>query len=315
MPATTAAVTQSIKYGTPVKAVDRQFQGADALSKQYGNIDYDRDAIESVFQKGVDAEYAAKKAEYARSANQYYNRLGSSQNAYLDAMRKSRAGAVETGASSGIQSSNALSAMLGMSQQTSLDNTTLAQGQRALADQEGAARAKAVNDAMQYANQQKLALGTLDTNQGAVNAQKYVGELGANAQVATANTAASAQGYTADQQKAASDYSSNMNYKGVDLSSGRQLEGTRYSSDKGLEGQKVYAGGMVQSANVNANAARYAANQNLNASRYESDNATNRTTQTNVTSIVNTAIANKQFSQDPLSFLNTLYGTGKEPAK
>lgn len=307
----TASVQSTIKYGTPVEAKDRQLLDAQQIARQYGNINYDQDAISNIFKDSVTQEYAAKKADYARTANQYYNRLGQSQNAYLDAMRKERAGAVMTGAAAGMQSSNALSALLGMSQQSSADNTALTQQARALADQEAAAQAKARQDAMQYADQNKLAMGQLGANLYGVDAQKYIGELGANAQVGAANVAASAQGYAADQGLAGTQYAAqknlegtqyaaNKNLEGVDLSSQRQLEGTKYGADQSLEGQRVYAGGMVQSANVNANATRYAANQNLKASAYESEMAYDRQVQSNMTALMRDAYAknDKTFMDD-----------------
>lgn len=304
-----ATASSQIQYGTPVDAKDRQLLDAQQIAKQYGNINYDEDAIASIFRDQVDQEYAAKQAAYARTANQYYNRLGTSQNAYLDAMRKERAGAVMTGAAQGMQSSNALSALLGLSQQTSADNTMLTQEARALADQQAAAQAQARRDAMQYADQNRLAMATTGANLYGVDAQKYIGELGANAQVGAANIAASAQGYTADQGLAgtryASDqnlagtrYASDQNLKGVDLSSGRQLEGTQYSADKSLEGQRVYAGGMVQSANVNANASRYAANQNVEAQRIAGVAQVEATMQQNRSNILQTVLSGGSLTPD-----------------
>ena len=254
----------TIKYGTPVKATDRGLMSTQDLAVKYGNVDYDRDAIEGVFQGAVDAEYAAKNKEYTRSANQYYNRLATSQNAYLDAMRK-QAGlqAVQSGASQGMQAANQLSGMLGMSQQTSLDATTLAQQQRALADQQAAAQSAATKEALTYANQQKLALGTLGANIYATDAQKYAAELGYNAAVSAANTAASAQGYTADQALQGTTYNADKNFAGTTYTADKNYAGTtyaadssagasKYSADQGYKGQVAYANGLQGAAAASA---------------------------------------------------------------
>lgn len=273
----TSTSTTSIKYSNPVTARDRELRGAEDLAARYGNIDYDRGAIENVFQGAVDKEYAAKQQAYDRSANQYYDRLSQSQDSYLDAMRKQAAmNSVQSGATQGMNAANQLSAMLGMSQQTSGDATALAQEQRALADQQAAAQAAATRQALEYANAQKLALGTLGSNIYATDAQKYIGELGANAQLEAANTAASAQGYAADQGLAGTQYNADQNLagqryaadqnlRGVDLTSGRNLEGQRYASDQQLAGTQ-YNADMNYKGNV------YTADQNLAGTRYTSDN-------------------------------------------
>lgn len=253
----TTSASTSIKYSNPVTATDRALLGAEDLAAKYGNIDYDRGAIENIFQGAVGKEYDAKQNEYGRSASQYTNRLAQSQNSYLDAMRKQAAlNSVQSGASRGMNAANELSAMLGMSQQTSADATELAHQQRALIDQRAAAEAAATREALTYANQQKLALGTLGANVYATDAQKYVGELGANAQLEAANTAASAQGYAADQGLAGTRYNADQNLAGVDLTSQRNLEGVRYNADQNLAGQDLTSARNLEGT-------RYNADQNL----------------------------------------------------
>lgn len=276
MATSSASATTKIQYGKPVDAKDRELRGAEDLAALYGNIDYDRGAIEGIFQGAVDQEYAAKQAEYDRSASQYYNRLAQSQDTYLDALRKQAAtNAVQSGASQGMGAATQLSALMDLSRQTSADATELTQEQRALIDQQEAARAKATMDALTYANEQKMALGTLGANIYASDAQKYIGELGAGAQIEAANTAASAQGYTADQALAGQRYASDKQLEGVDLSSGRQLEGTRYSADQALLGTRYTAdqqlAGVDLSSGRQLEGTRYTADQNLAGTRYASD--------------------------------------------
>lgn len=268
------AATSTVKYSTPGTATDRERLGAASLAAQYGNIDYDRQGIEDVFQKSVDATGAMKQKEYERSANQYYNRQAQSQNAYLGAMRKANAQAVSSGAARGMQSANELSALLGISQQTSLDNTTLAQDQRGLIDKLAADKAAATQKALEYANATKMGLGTLDANLYATDAQKYAAELGAKSQVDSANTAASAQEvaaqqarsgqeYTADQNLSGTQYTSDRNLEGVQYNANQNLAGTRYSAEQNRAGQEAYAGAYSSAAQTQAAASRYAANQNL----------------------------------------------------
>ena len=278
--ATASTQTQTtIQYGKPVDAKDRELRGAQDLAALYGGVDYDRGQIEGIFQNAVDKEYAAKQAAYDRTANQYYNRLGQSQNAYLDAMRKSNAGAVMSGAAAGMQNANALSSLLGLSQQTSADNTMLTQEARALADQKAAAQSMATRDALDYANQQKLALGTLGVNAYGVDAQKYVGELGANAQMATANTAASAQGYTADQ-----------GLKGTKYAADQNLAGTKYAANANVSAARAGAAGYVQQAQIAAAAGNYQAELGLAGVSIQSASAVDVAKLNNIGPILNTGL-------------------------
>ena len=249
----------AIKYGNTVKAKDRELMGAPSLAEKYGNIDYDRAAIERVFQDATDAEFAAKRKEYDRTAGKYYNNLASSQTAYLDAMRKANAQAVQSGANAGMQNANALSAILGMSQQSSADATQLAQDRRALEDQYAESRAKNIQEALEYANQQKLALGQLGANIYGVDAQKYVGELGYNAQIGAANTAASAEAraadqalrgtlYNADANLAGQKYASDSSFSGSRLNTLAELYGNMYNADQNLAGTKYTADSYKRSS-------------------------------------------------------------------
>lgn len=255
----------TIQFGTPVDARDRELRGAQALSEMYGGITYDRDQIEGIFQGAVDKEYAAKQAEYGRSASQYTNRLAQSQNAYLDAMRRvAQQNAVQRGASFGMLAANELGSMLGMSQQTSEDNTKLVQQQRALIDQQEAARAKATRDALDYSNQQKHALGQLDAGLYASDAQKYVGELAANAQVGAANVAAGAQGYAADKGLEGQRYTADQNLAGVQYNADQNLAGNIYTADQNLVGQRYASDQMLAGT-------QYTADKNLAGNQYSAD--------------------------------------------
>jgi hypothetical protein len=243
----------AIKYGSNMTAQDRELQSAASLSELYGNIDYDRAAIESIFQGATDAEFAAKRAAYNRTANQFYNNLGTAQGSILEAQRRANAQAVQSGANAGMQNANQLSLLLGMSQQSTADATQLAQDARALEDEYAAARAQNVQDALEYANTQKMALGQLGSNIYATDAQKYVGELGYNAQIAAANAAASAEARAADQA----------------------LRGTLYNADANLSGQRYASDSSFNASRLNALADLYGnmynADQNLAGTKYTAD--------------------------------------------
>jgi hypothetical protein len=121
-----------------------ELRSAEMLAKLYG-VNIDQAGITDAFKGSVDSAYKGANRDYTRN-------LADTQMTYLDAMRKSNAGGVQSGAAKGIQGAQELSAMLGMSQQSSA-------GASKLATDQSAASAKAVQDAMAYADQNKLALG------------------------------------------------------------------------------------------------------------------------------------------------------------
>ena len=248
------STTSTIKYGTPVNAQDRQLRGAEALAAKYGDVDYNRSAIEGIFNNATNAEYATKRKENKNTELLYAKKVSQNQNAYLDAMRRQYASnAVQSGANQGMQAANQLSAMMGMNEMSSMDASKQAQAYQLLADKEAQARTANAKTALEYSNAQKMALGTLDSNLYSVDAQKYAAELAANAQVGVANTAASAQGYAADQGLAGTRYNADQNLRSNQYVADQGLAGTRYASDQNLIGN------------------RYTADQNLAGSRYNAD--------------------------------------------
>lgn len=209
-------------------------QDAKTLAAKYGGVNYETAPIEAVFQKSASAANDVSQKAYDRSSAQYANRLGQSQNSYLDAMRKSNAAAISSGASKGMQNANALSAMLGLSQQSSADNTLLTQEQRALGDKYAAAQAKATQDALQYSDTQKMALGSLGANLYGTDTQAYAAGIGGDAQIQAANAAATAAA------------SAGANYgQGLIGSAYNQAQGTMDAADKQLSGVQTQTAGVM----------------------------------------------------------------------
>ena len=261
---------QTYKFGSVADPVDAKRAGLNSiepLSKKFGNINYDQDAIQGIFNTATDAEYATKRKEYERSANQYYNRLATSQGTYLDAMRKAAAqNAVQAGANAGMQNAMTLSSLLGQQQQTASDALELAQQQRALEDQYAEAIANNTERAMQYADTNKQAIANIALQEQANNAQQYAAELSHNAQLSAAAANAAATGYAADQALAGTQYSADKNLEGTQYTADKNFESTKYASDKNYEG-------TVYNANQNLEGTKYSADKNLEGTKYASDNS------------------------------------------
>lgn len=264
-----------IQYGKYVDPTDRELMDINKLSSQYGNINYDQGAIENIYRQATDAKYAAQRADYQRTANQYYSKLGTAQNALLDTLRKNNAQAVASGASRGMSAATQLSSILGMSQQTAGDALLLAQEERALTDKQAAEQAQNTRDALEYANQQKLAMGTLGANLYATDANKYIGELGQRATVEAANVGASATGYAADRGLQGTVYNADRNLEGTKYNADQNLVGVRYNADRNYDSARYTADsnykGTVYNADKNYAGTTYAANANQSTAKLSAD--------------------------------------------
>lgn len=163
-------------------AQDRQVMSqADWLAK-YGNINFDANAIRSIFDAATQAEYAAKRREYDATERKFYDQKGTEQLSILDARRRAAAqNAVQTGANKGMQNAMRLADIIDQTQATAPDALMLAEGRRALIDQEQAAITANAKEAEATSEQRKLDYAKLSSEMYATDAQKYVGELGYDA--------------------------------------------------------------------------------------------------------------------------------------
>lgn len=177
--------------GLPVEAQRAALAEIQSLADLYG-IDYNRDNIESIFQDATDAAHEANLKEYNRTARQYYDKLGATQNSLIDTLRKQRAASITSGANAGMQNATELSEILGLTQTVSPDALALAQDRNALIEAYNAQLAQDVRDAMEYSDQLKQALAALASEKYGYDAQQYVAELSHNANVQAQNTASSA---------------------------------------------------------------------------------------------------------------------------
>ena len=177
--------------GLPVEAQRAALADIQSLADLYG-IDYNRDSIEGVFKDATNAAHEANLKEYNRTARQYYDKLGATQNSLIDTLRKQRAAAITSGANARMQNATELSEILGLTQTVSPDALALAQDRNALIEAYNAQLAQDARDAMEYSDKLKQALAALASEKYGYDAQQYVAELSHNANVQAQNTASSA---------------------------------------------------------------------------------------------------------------------------
>ena len=214
-------------------------RSAEDLASLFGGITYDEAAIRAKFDAATKAEYDLKRKEYEATANKFYEQMYGTQATALDTIRRNNAAAVATGASRGIQAANELSAILGLQETNTQTASELAQQRNLLADQEGAALAKNIVDAMTTSNAVKQALGNLAANLYASDTQFDVGAMQYYAALNQAAQALQGTIYSADRNLDASKYAADQN-----------LAGVQYTADKNVEAAGVTAKGNVDAANA-----------------------------------------------------------------
>ena len=255
-----AASSPSYKPKTP------SYMTGDAMAKNLG-IDYNYKNILSKYDEATAAEYALKNKEYATTENQFYNQIYGAQGTALDAIRKSQAQAIATGASRGLQAANELASMLGLQQETVASATDLAQQRNMLKDKEAEAYTQNVVNATNTYNTLGTTFGNLINNKYAADVQNNVGlmeyfkGLDQNAKNLEGNM------YTADRNLEGNKYTADQNLEGTKYTADQNLAGVDLSSARNLQGQLDYNQTYLQAARAQAEATKYAANANASAQK------------------------------------------------
>lgn len=229
------------------------------LAKMY-NITYDEKAILDKFNAATTAEYDMKNKEYKATENAFYNKLNTSQGTALDAIRKTQAAAVSTGASRGMQAASELSSVLGMQQESVQGATDLANNKNLLVDQQGAAMTKNASTAMTTANAVKQALAGIGANIYAADTQFDVGELDYYAKLDAAKKALEGAGMAA-----------NATTTAAETTAGATRDAAAETSKGYADAANINAKGNTDVANINKESNKYVADKNYETSVYNAN--------------------------------------------
>lgn len=183
----------------------------DELTNDYG-ITNDRQTIEDILNKSIDAKYKGIYKQQDRIENDYYDRMATVSDTMTDLLRKDKLNAIQTGASKGMQAANMLSASLGIGKEAGLGATELARGRADIAFNEGADRTNASQVALETANQLGVDIGKLAANMYNADAVNYGSEMNYLATTDSASLAALAQQYAANAASRAQMYASDKAY-------------------------------------------------------------------------------------------------------
>ena len=171
---------------------------AATLAELYG-LDYDYDSILNTLTKTVDTSYTARRADQDVAENKYYDNTANAQDTLASMLAQQQSQAIQQGTNKGMQAANALSSMLGVSQQFAGGATQLAQDRVQIGREYQASLAKAGENALGTYNTMGQQLGTLSHQLYSDEMSRYAADVDYNAAIAAANASAAA---AADQAQA-----------------------------------------------------------------------------------------------------------------
>ena len=198
-----------------------------ALGDKYG-LTYDMGQIKGILDKATQGIYDNKNEAFKTTENNFYNQMGGLQAESIDALKKTQAAAVATGASKGMAAANELSAILGLQEQTAPLANDLANQKNLLASEEAAAYSKNASTALDTSNAIKQAIANLDLTKYGYDTQESIGIMDYLAAL---------------QDIAANKYASDKTLEGVKYNADSNLAGTKYSSSSG--GSSGYGSGTT----------------------------------------------------------------------
>lgn len=227
--------------------------GGEGLGNIY-QLDYDRNAIENIFNQGTDAQYALMQKEARVAENNYANQQFQAQQDTLNTLRAQRNEQIASGMARGLNAAADQATALGIQQESMNGALELAQNRQMQADQIAAEYANNVVKALQESNAVKQAMAQVAAQLYEADMLGYTGELGYLGQM---------------DANAVNKYASELGLEGTQYTANKALEGTKYNADMNYKGtvynaDRNYAA-QVAAANAQAAATRYAADVSARA--------------------------------------------------
>lgn len=175
----------SNKEFTPVVTPDdiknsrtAELQGL-GIGDLYG-LEYDAGAIEGIYNRATDAQYALKQKEYQAAENQYYRNMYASQNSAIDALRAQRADQIATGMSAGLAAAAESATAMGLQDTNAANALELANQRQMMADEIAAAYADNIVKAFETSQSAKQAIAGLDLDKFKADTEWDLGVIAAH---------------------------------------------------------------------------------------------------------------------------------------
>jgi hypothetical protein len=242
-------------------------KSAQELANLYG-FDYNQQNIYDTYKKSLDAGYAARYNQQAQTDATYYDNAAVAQNTLTDTLRQQQSQAILSGASKGMQAANALSAVLGTSQQFAANATQLAKDREQIGKEYATDYTNMGVKALDTYNALGNQLADISKNLYSSDTSRYVGQLDYNSAVNTANAQMAAQSMAAKAQyesAVANDVASiyQQYYTGqISLATAQK------QAQASIQAAKVYG---ADAASITAAANKAVAASNYAATKYSTD--------------------------------------------
>lgn len=172
-------VTSSAAPASAVTATRPTYRPASGMS-DVTQITIDPEVYGDIYRNAVEGMYDLLDKRQGQTEQAYYRGLGSVQDTLIDTLGLESKGAIASGASRGMQSAQALSALLGFGQQGVEGVTGLAESRANLSQEEAAALAEAEKAAFTDSEMAKQAIAKFTTDLYGYDASNYAAELGLN---------------------------------------------------------------------------------------------------------------------------------------
>ena len=234
---------------------------AKELAQLYG-LDYNYDNIYNTLMNSVNKSYDTRYAEQGNAEGKYYDQAATAQSTLMDTIRQQQSQAVQQGTNKGMQAANALSSMLGVSQQFAGNATSLAEQRALIAKEQQASIAKTGESALNAYNTMGQQLGDISKNLYSSDTSSYAAGLDYNASANTANASMAASAMQAQAQVQATLTNSLADIQNSFHSGQISKETANIASNAQIQSAKQYG---VDAATINSAATRAAAQTTANA--------------------------------------------------
>ena len=255
-------------------AIRPEFRTSADLAEVTG-LNYDYNTIYDLLMRSVDAGHAARKAAQDASDAEYYTNAAAAQSTLAESLAQQQSQAIQTGTNRGMQAANALSSVLGVSQQFAGGAGQLAQQRAQLAKDCAQQQAQAGVNAMNQSTDVAKYLADISKNIYSADASTYVGQLDYNAASNAANAQLGAQKMAAQSALAGNFadimqgyYSGQISLEQAKIASNAQIESAK---QYGMKAAEINAASQEAVANINKKASEYNAYKNYEASKYVAD--------------------------------------------
>ena len=222
-----------------IAAVMPQLRSAAELAQMYG-LDYDYDKIYNTLMKSVDDAYKVRYHDQEVAEGKYYDNAATAQSTLADTLAQQQSQAIQTGTNRGMVASQALSSMLGVSQQFGENATRLAQDRGKLSKEYGASKSATGEKALGMYNEMGMYLGDLAKNLYSSDMSGYAAQLDYNASVNTANSTMSAASMGAQAQLESTLSNSLANIYNNHYNGLISLEQAKIAAEAEVKAAKVY---------------------------------------------------------------------------